>query len=147
MKRLFTLMTLVVLAVAACSGGSEPAVATPVEFTLTATDIAYDNQRLEVTAGQPVKVVLNNQGTLVHDFSISEIPHSGKVVAVATETAEMAAHEAEMAHMEEPDVHVAVGPGATGSVSFTPTAAGEYEFHCTVAGHQEAGMVGTLVVK
>ncbi|MBP6786095.1 MAG: cupredoxin domain-containing protein [Candidatus Promineofilum sp.] len=147
MKHLFVLMALVIIVTTGCSSGGEPAAVTPVEFTLTATDVAYDISQIEVTAGQPVKVIFNNQGTLVHDFSITEIPHSGEVVAVATETADMAAHEAEMGHMEEPDVHVAVGPGASGSVTFTPTTAGEYEYHCTVAGHLEAGMAGTLIVK
>ena len=32
------------------------------------------------------------------------------------------------------------------NVEFTPSTPGEYEFFCTVAGHKEAGMVGTLIV-
>ncbi len=37
--------------------------------------------------------------------------------------------------------------GQTNTIEFTPTKPGTYEFFCTVAGHKEAGMVGTLVVK
>jgi uncharacterized cupredoxin-like copper-binding protein len=47
----------------------------------------------------------------------------------------------------EPQLHVAAMMGQTGVLEFTPTKPGTYEFFCTVAGHKEAGMVGTLVVK
>jgi uncharacterized cupredoxin-like copper-binding protein len=47
----------------------------------------------------------------------------------------------------EPVLHVAAEPGATNRLSFTPTKPGTYEFMCTVAGHKEAGMAGTMVVK
>ena len=46
----------------------------------------------------------------------------------------------------EYDLHVAVDGGASGTLEFTPTAAGEYEFTCTVTGHAEGGMMGTLTV-
>ena len=32
------------------------------------------------------------------------------------------------------------------TVTFTPTDPGTYEFYCTIPGHREAGMVGSLVV-
>ena len=46
-----------------------------------------------------------------------------------------------------PMLHVAVGIGSTGTLQFTPSTPGTYQFICTVAGHKEAGMVGTLIVK
>jgi plastocyanin len=36
---------------------------------------------------------------------------------------------------------------ASATTEFTPTAAGTYEFYCSVPGHHEAGMQGTLVVQ
>ena len=51
------------------------------EFTLTATDIAYDVNRLEAVAGQPVRITMRNEGALEHDFSIMEMPHMGEVMA------------------------------------------------------------------
>ena len=57
-------------------------------------------------------------------------------------------HEAMMSGMHgDSAVHVAAAPGATGTVDFTPSEAGTYEFYCTIEGHKEAGMVGTLVVE
>ena len=44
-------------------------------------------------------------------------------------------------------IAVAAGPAGQGKLTFTPSKAGTYEFFCTVAGHKEAGMVGTLTVK
>ena len=36
--------------------------------------------------------------------------------------------------------------GGTGNRTFTFTTPGEYELVCTIAGHEAAGMVGTLIV-
>jgi uncharacterized cupredoxin-like copper-binding protein len=44
------------------------------------------------------------------------------------------------------DLHVAVEGGEEGILEFTPTKAGEFDVICTVTGHADAGMVGTLVV-
>lgn len=118
--------------------------APPVELTLVGTDIAYDTNRLEVAAGQPVKLTLQNDGVLEHDFSIMEIPHTGEVMA-SEAAEEMAGHD--MSNMgDEPEVHVAAPAGGNNTIEFTPSEPGEYEYWCTVSGHKEAGMKGTLVV-
>lgn len=150
----FTLIVFASLAavlLAACGGApSGSQTVAPAEFTITATDIAYDLTDLSVRAGQPVEIALQNEGALVHDFSISAIPVSGEVLAeegMGSDHSMMADHDMAMeGHGEEPAVHVAAAPSTTGTVSFTPSAAGTYEYYCTVEGHKEAGMVGTLVV-
>lgn len=128
---------------AACSSAETDTVPMA-EFMLTATDIAYDANRLEVVAGQPVRVTLRNNGALEHDFSIMEMPHTGDVMAEEAEDG-MAGHDMSNMGMD-PEIHVASPMGDSLSVEFTPTTPGEYEFFCTVAGHKEAGMVGTLIV-
>lgn len=145
MKRIFVVVFLLASAglLAACSSAETDAVRMA-EFTLTATDIAYDVNQLEVTAGQPVKVTLRNNGALEHDFSILEMPHTGEVMTEEAESG-MAGHD--MSNMSiDPEIHVASPVGESLSVEFTPTTPGEYEFFCAVAGHKEAGMVGTLIV-
>lgn len=139
------LLLLITAVLSACgpTTTTEPVAAQPVEITLVAKDIVYDTNRLEVIAGQPVKLTLQNEGVLEHDFSIVEIPHEGEVAEGETE---MAGHD--MGHGSiEPEVHVAAPTGGNNTVEFTPTEPGEYEFYCTVSGHREAGMVGTLVVE
>lgn len=144
MRRLvLVLLVVLALALVAC-GSSEPTPVPTVALSLTATDIAYDTNRIEVMAGQPVKLTLHNEGALEHDFSIMEIPHTGQVMAEENEEA-MGGHD--MSNMAmDPEVHVATPMGEGLSVEFTPSTPGEYEFFCTTAGHKEAGMVGTLVV-
>ena len=44
------------------------------------------------------------------------------------------------------DLNVGVAANGSGRIEFTPSQPGTYEFFCTVAGHKEAGMVGSLVV-
>jgi uncharacterized cupredoxin-like copper-binding protein len=38
-------------------------------------------------------------------------------------------------------------PHGDASTSFTPTQASAYPFHCSVPGHRETGMTGTLTVE
>ncbi len=148
MKLRFAVIMLLVLGtlvLAACSSqGSDTTSVEPVEVTLNATDIAYDKNRIEVIAGRPVSLTLHNAGVLEHDFSILEIPHTGEVASTEMDE-EMAGHD--MSNMPNMDVHVAAPTDQSNTIEFIPTTPGEYEYYCTVAGHKEAGMVGTLVVQ
>ncbi len=168
MKKLVVILFVgLTMGLAACGGTAEPssaaAVAPRTAVTLKATDIAYDNNRIEVVAGRPVKLTLHNNGALEHDFSIIEIPHTGEVIVEEMgehgsdghnemgEHSEIGGHDEmsdhDMGHMDlDPDVHVFAPTGGSQTIEFTPSTPGEYEFYCTVAGHKEAGMVGTLVV-
>jgi uncharacterized cupredoxin-like copper-binding protein len=90
------------------------------------TVVAQDTMRftpsaLTVQAGKPVRLVLRNEGALVHDITLRPGPAgSAKPVRVA-----------------------AAGRGA-GSATFTPAASGTYPFVCSQAGHEAAGMTGAL---
>ncbi|MCL4867551.1 MAG: multicopper oxidase domain-containing protein [Anaerolineae bacterium] len=148
MKKItFGLLIVLISLITACSSTATPSSSTTLsgaEFTLVATDIVYDKKTLEVTAGQPLKIIFRNDGFLEHDFSIMKIAHSGTVMT--HEDHGMGGHD--MGHMhEQPDVHVAAAMnGGSSTLEFTPSEPGEYEYYCTVAGHKEAGMVGKLIV-
>jgi plastocyanin len=67
----------------------------------------------------------------------------------AGSTATLSLHSTDLAHdftVKELDIHVAVQGGKTTSKSITFDKPGTYTFYCSVAGHREAGMEGTLVV-
>lgn len=136
-------MILLLFTLAACGSGESTPPPT-LSLSLLATDIAYDKDRIEVMAGQPVKIMLNNDGALEHDFSIMEIPHMGEVMA--DEVEDEMGHDMSAVEID-PEVHVAAPIGGSNSIEFTPSTPGEYEFFCTIAGHKEAGMKGTLVVQ
>lgn len=50
-------------------------------------------------------------------------------------------------HGGEFSLHVSAEAGQSNKLGFTPSEAGEYEIYYSVEGHQEAGMVGKIVVK
>ena len=126
----------VALSLGACAG---PRIQ---EVSLTAVDMGFQPDALEVTAGRPVRLTMTNEGALDHDFSILEMPmESTGATAVA-----MPGHD--MTEMTaDPQLHMAVTMGMSNTIEFTPTKPGTYEFFCTVAGHKAAGMLGTMVVK
>ncbi len=136
-RYLIPLLLLVSLALAACSGASSG----PNEIVVKAEALKYSPATIEVTAGQPVKISFQNNDSVDHDFSIVEIP------MVMSATAEpMVGHN--MSGMStEPQLHMAAAMGQSATLEFTPSKPGTYKFFCTVPGHKEAGMKGTLVVK
>jgi len=82
-------------------------------------DIKFDKTALSATKGQKLVLNLTNAGALDHDFTIDKIEGAKAVVKAK----------------------------ASGTLEITPSAAGAFEYYCSVAGHKEAGMKGTLTVK
>jgi uncharacterized cupredoxin-like copper-binding protein len=142
---LFVPMVLLLALVACASGESAAQSAEPLTLTIKATDIAYDMTHIEGQAHRAIKLTLDNQGVLEHDFNIAAIPLSGDVT-MSMPAGAMGDHD--MGHMADPpDLHVAASPGRQGMVEFIPSTPGEYTFYCTVPGHREVGMEGVLVIK
>ena len=109
------------------------------EVVVRASEFAFEPAEITVKAGQPVRIILQNDGTLLHDFSSADAQ-----VALATSTgAEHTEHEA---GPSSTTLHVAAEAGRQGTLEFTPTAAGTFAFFCSVEGHLAAGMLGKLVV-
>jgi uncharacterized cupredoxin-like copper-binding protein len=124
--------------------GYDAAHGTPEEIVVVMSDdLTYGPNEVVVKAGQPVRLVLDNEGTILHDFTVEEIPvthmhHEGGSMDMD--------HMAGEGHDEFP-LHMALDGGDAGTLEFIPGESGEYVFHCTVPGHTENGMHGTLVVK
>lgn len=89
----------------------------PLAVTIHAKDIAFDVTTLDAKVGQTVNVTYINEGALEHSFGIDGLLSEQKAA-----------------------------PGQTITFSFKPTTAGTMQYKCIVAGHTEAGMVGTLNV-
>lgn len=120
--RLIALIIGVAFTATACGGDGTPTPTTEDhsehEVTLNATEFAFDPSQVEVDAGQPIKITLINGGVVEHDFAVEGMTMNFPVAQ----------------------------PGQTvdHTVTFTP---GSYVFYCTIAGHREAGMEGTLVAR
>ena len=129
------------LLLAACSGGGDakpavtnaPAGGAASASTLTMQDIKYDKTALTGTKGQALTVTITNSGALEHDFTIDKIDAKATLDGKDAKSATAA-------------VHASVKPKGTGKLEITPASAGTFDFYCTVAGHKEAGMKGTLTV-
>lgn len=82
--------------------------------TVEAAEFTFTPDTIEVSAGAPVTITLTNAGTIEHDITVDAV---------------------------DLVVHVKVGETASGVATFS---AGTYEFYCSIPGHKQAGMVGTL---
>lgn len=121
---LFAAVALSALALTACGGGGDTAdggdgdAAPAATATFVADDIVFSDAPSSLPAGQ-VEVTLENVGALEHTLAFEGI-NGGAPVLEST-------------------------PGETlsGTVDLP---AGEVTFFCTIAGHREAGMEGTIQV-
>jgi nitrite reductase (NO-forming) len=134
-ERLWTRLTLIVLAwltllMAAAFliispsqnsrvGASSQVVAAnlPTAVTVEASEFKFNPTSLQLPSGKQVTITLQNSGTVEHDFTVDAL--GVKVSASA-------------------------GKAATGQ--FTLDKPGTYDFYCSVPGHKDAGMHGTLSV-
>ncbi len=114
-----------------------------IEMSVSMTDqLTFEPSEIAVQAGQTVLMTIDNVGLALHDFTVAEMPvhvshHDGDSVD--------STHEDSHEH-DDYALHMALDGGAVGTLEFTPEKAGVYEFHCTVPGHTEGGMIGTLTV-
>ena len=138
-KTMFLILIGLSLALAACS--TVPVKSGPQEVTLEAAEFKFQPATIQVEAGRPVKVTMRNNGTIEHDWSVMEIP----TTAIKAPSQSTMGHD--MGGAKQPELHMAVMNGQMVQMEFTPTRPGTFQFYCTVAGHKEAGMVGTLVVR
>jgi uncharacterized cupredoxin-like copper-binding protein len=90
----------------------------PLEVTLRAQDIMWSTPTIQAKVGQPIEITLENDGALDHDFVIEEL-----------------------------GIDVLLSPGDIEVIpAFTINEAGTIEYICSIPGHEEAGMVGQIVI-
>jgi uncharacterized cupredoxin-like copper-binding protein len=140
-QRAAILAIMFTLLLAAC-GQSQSATSAPQALSVAAKEFAFMPAALTAKAGQPITISLQNTGAVEHDWSIREIEISGE----AKSSGDASSGHTMGGMGDEPKLHVAAGIGNKGTLTFTPSKPGTYEYYCTVAGHKEAGMVGTLTV-
>jgi len=134
------------LAAFACSSGDDGEEMVASRIEVTATEFAFQPAEIRMKAQQHYEISLRNDGQVLHDWRIDEIP--------ATDVSRGSSDEHGMEGMEGTAtaggmmmLDLAAEPGKSADMSFTPTRPGEYVFYCTVPGHREVGMEGTLMVE
>ncbi len=88
------------------------------EVRIVATEWGFEPASVHLHAGEPVNIVLVNEGVLEHEVELEAF-----------------------------GFHLHAQPGETVTAGFVPEETGHFEFGCFVPGHYEAGMVGEIVVE
>ena len=145
--RLAAVAATALLLLAACGGDDDSDAASGADtrtIEVDMVDIAFEPDSLEVTEGEPVRIVFTNSGEVPHDAFIGNAD-------------EQAEHEAEMrkadgddahggGHSDDADNAVTVEPGDRGELVYTFDEPGAIEIGCHQPGHYDAGMKITVEV-
>src|SRR6266403_2582433 len=87
-------------------------------ISVSGDEFAFTPATITLKKGEPATVTFKNTGKYPHNFTIAELN-------VKSET---------------------IQPGGETTVTFTPNKAGSFTYICTVPGHADRGMKGTLTV-
>ena len=93
--------------------------------------------RIAVKLGETVRFAVRNDGKQMHEFVIGTQAENKKHAELMLKFPGMEHDEPYMAH---------VPPRKTGQIVWTFNRPGSFEFACLIAGHYQAGMVGTITV-
>ena len=110
----------VVLALAACGGGTSSALPAR-SLSVELTEFSITPQVYAAQVGEPLTFVVTNAGVLDHDLTI-----------VGAEGEQFG--------------HVTVKSGQTASFDFQPTTVAEFQLMCSITGHARAGMSAQMIV-
>ena len=132
------------IALVACGNDDDADAGEVNEITIVVSDsLAFEPAEIRIRANERYRLVLDNgESTMLHDFSVMHMP-------VHDVHEEGATHGAHGMHggPHGAALHMAAEAGHMAMVEFTPTEPGEYRFVCTVPGHEQGGMVGTIIVE
>lgn len=117
---------------------SQPAKTT---VSLQMQDVKFEPTQINARVDEVIEIDLKNLGLLDHDFTIEKIDADDAMRMNGM------VPEGHQVHIDEYNVHVAMVSKAEAQLRLHVHERGTYEFFCTVPGHREAGMKGSLVVK
>jgi nitrite reductase (NO-forming) len=119
-------------------------------LTVTATETAsaftLAPATLTVPAGQPVELTLINKGASIHNWAAPSLAATGLQVLAMPKDLPAVFLQDVTTLLKAGHPIVEAGPNQHAVIRFTPLVAGTYQTLCTIPGHKEMGMVGTLVV-
>lgn len=123
-------------ALAAIAPSKQPPDTVNVHLGDAAGALIFEPSQLTFEAGKRYKLLLDNPSPTKHYFTakdFADVIWTQKVEAGNVEV-KGAVHELELK------------PAAEAEWLFVPQKPGTYELHCSIAGHAEAGMTGTITV-
>jgi len=117
-------------------GGDANAATRTVTLTMDDT-MRFTPSKLSFKQGETVRFVIQNKGKLLHEMVIGTRQELDEHAAMMVKFPNMAHDEPYMAH---------INAGQSGGLVWTFNRPGDFEFACLIAGHYQAGMVGTISV-
>ncbi|WP_408011492.1 cupredoxin domain-containing protein [Pseudalkalibacillus sp. A8] len=100
---------------------------------IKANEYNFSPVDIKIEKGQSISILFENIGEVEHDFEI---------VGLEADTSPYGHHHSQQAN----PVHVHAKPGEEKNFLFTPLESGTFRFICTIPGHEESGMSGTIEV-
>ena len=100
-------------------------------------NMRFTPDRIEVQQGETLRIVIHNDGKLLHEFVLGTKADLDEHAALMVKFPTMEHDEPYMAH---------VPAGKSGVIVWTFNRAGSFDFACLIAGHYQAGMVGKVTV-
>ncbi|HEY8497083.1 MAG TPA: cupredoxin domain-containing protein [Limnochordales bacterium] len=101
------------------SGGTTTSQAATREITIVLSDFKFEPAEITVKRGERVRLVLENKGTVAHDWTVRDL------------------------NLASPRVQ----PGQTATYEFSVDRVGTFTSVCVEAGHEALGMTGRLIVE
>lgn len=99
--------------------GPGPSETEPITIvTIEAREFGFSPAAVTIPASGATRIVVKDAGGIVHNLTIDDL-----------------------------GIQVVVPPGTSGEVTLADPQPGTYPFYCSISGHREAGMVGTLTVE
>lgn len=105
-------------------------------LTVAAFEWGYEPDAIALRRGEQVRIVLENEGITLHDFKVEGLEAD---VIESRSSGALSGGEGQ--------VFVGVEVGQRGVLVFIPQESGTFTFYCTIEGHREQGMEGTLTVE
>lgn len=124
-----------------CANDGDGDEGSPVEtLTIVAEDTKFSPETITIKSGEKVTFELQNNDSVEHDFQVDKLDVD--VIAGGMDEVE---HDGDGHGGGKLAMHT--GGHESMSITFTANEPGRYEFYCTIPGHRDSGMVGTLTVQ
>ena len=158
------LLVLPVAAALAAPGHGSEAVGAPAPkgqgriVRVEMTDNAYNLKNLTVKAGETVRFIIVNKGTLLHEFNLNTAAEHAEhrpMMAMMVDHGMITADKIVNMSMTMPDGSkmshtepnsMLLEPGKSGEISWKFAKSGTLEIACNVPGHAESGRVAPVTV-
>ncbi|MEZ5739873.1 MAG: cupredoxin family protein [Burkholderiaceae bacterium] len=97
----------------------------------------FTPDRIDVRLGETIRFVIRNDGKLLHEYVLGTRAANDEHAALMVRFPNMEHDAPYMAH---------VPAGETGEIVWHFNRAGRFDYACLIAGHYQAGMIGSVTV-